>query len=175
MPLVTVDLNARRETAGQPIIWRLAKLFNVVTNILRARVTEDYAAVSLTLEGSTEEVEQAISYLKGLGIVVGSEGSAVQDQGEPPENAVPQQSRIFVRLDVVNAAQAKTPILFRICKDFDIVVNIESAAFDDEDGGTMEILLSGQLFFVQRAIAYLHTTGIHVNPRQRSVTDYSNL
>ena len=56
-----------------------------------------------------------------------------------------------------------------------MVVDIEQAEFDDEEGGRIEVTLSGALNAVQRAIAYLHTTGLHVNPHQRSVTDDSNL
>ena len=175
MPLVTVNVNARRDTARQPIFWRLSKMFNVVTNIVRARVTEDFAAVCLTMEGSTEEVEQATAYLTGLGIVVGAESFAPQVPGELPENSVLQPNQIYVRVDTVDPAQVTAPILFRVCKDYDVVMNIERAAFDEEEGGSVEILLSGELLFVQRAIAYLHTTGVHVNPRQRSVTDFGNL
>ena len=40
MPLVTVDLNAKSNTARLPIIWRLGRLFNVVTNVRRARVSD---------------------------------------------------------------------------------------------------------------------------------------
>jgi hypothetical protein len=75
----------------------------------------------------------------------------------------------------VNAAQGQVPTLFRIGKDLAVVVNIERAEFDAEEGGSIEIAISGVLSDVQRAIAYLHTTGLHVNPRQRSVSDYSNL
>ena len=59
MPVVNVELNARRETVQQPIIWRLGRLFNVVTNIRRARVTEDYGYVLLEMEGSATEAESA--------------------------------------------------------------------------------------------------------------------
>ncbi|HZP84070.1 MAG TPA: NIL domain-containing protein, partial [Chthonomonadaceae bacterium] len=86
-----------------------------------------------------------------------------------------QPNTIYVRLTTVTPEQAHAPLLHRVGKDFNVVVNIERAAFDDEEGGWIEITLSGPLTEVQRAIAYLHTTGIHVNPRQRSVTDYGNL
>ena len=72
MPVVNVELNARRETVQQPIIWRLGRLFNVVTNIRRARVTEDYGYVLLEMEGSTAEIEQAKAYLAGLGLIQGT-------------------------------------------------------------------------------------------------------
>lgn len=175
MPVVTVELNAARDAADQPILWRLGKLFNVVTNIRRARVTEDHAYIALTLEGTAQEVEQATGYLRAQGLLNGAEASPPPSVAALPEAAIPQANTIYVRLTTVTPAQAHAPLLYRVGKDFNLVVNIERAAFDDEEGGWAEITLSGPLTEVQRAIAYLHTTGTHVNPRQRSVTDYGNL
>ena len=174
MPRVTMELTAQQDAARRPIVWRLGKLFNVVTNVLRARVSEEYAHVELEIEGSTAEVEQAVSYLRGLGLS--------PDAGEPPpaaraepEKRMPQPSAIYVRLSAVRPEQARVPILHRIAKDQAVVVNIERAALDADEGGYVEVALTGPLIEVQRAIAYLHTTGLHVSPRQRSVTDFANL
>ncbi|HLK61655.1 MAG TPA: NIL domain-containing protein [Chthonomonadaceae bacterium] len=173
MSQVNVELNARKEMVDQPILWRLGKLYNVVVNIRRARITEDYGYVSLDIEGSPSEIEQATNYLKGLGLLSGKAEGPVNT--EQPETRIAQKVTIDVRLSTVNAAQGHVPILHRVGKDYNVVVNIERAAFDDEEGGMIEITISGALLEVQRAIAYLHTTGLHVSPRQRSVTDYSNL
>ena len=56
MPLVTLNINAREETAQLPIIWRLGRKFNVVTSIRRARVSADFAYVALDVEGSTPKL-----------------------------------------------------------------------------------------------------------------------
>lgn len=173
MPVVNVELNARNDTVAQPIIWRLGKLFNVVTNVRRARVTEDYGYVLLEMEGSTGEIEQAKSYLAGLGLTKGNGDGNVPSAR--PEDSMPQPNTIYVRLSTVSPEQGRTPVLHRIGKDLGVVVNLRRAEFDEEEGGWLEIDISGVLFDVQRSIAYLHTTGLHVNPRQRSVTDYSNL
>lgn len=175
MPAVTVELTARQDTVGQPIIWRLGKLFNVVTNIRRARVSDDYGHVALLIEGSTAEVDQATNYLQSLGLLAGEATGAPVPIGVLPEDTIAQPNTIYVRLTPINAPQMQAPLLYRVGKDFTVVVNIERAAFDQEEGGYVEVALSGPLAEVQRAIAYLHTTGCHVNPRQRSVTDYSNL
>jgi hypothetical protein len=174
MPVVPIELNARKELADKPLVWRLGKLFNVVTNIRRARVTEDYAHIALDIEGSSQEVEQAVAYLRSLGVLGESPAASAPVAGPAPETQIPQPNAIYVRLTTVSSAQGQTPLLYRVGKDFDAVVNIERAAFDEESG-FVEITLSGPLAEVQRAIAYLHTTGIQVNPRQRSVTDYGNL
>ena len=175
MPVSTVELNARRDIIKQPVLWRLSKLFNVVTNIRRARVTEDYGFISVEIEGSSDEVQQATDYLISMGLIKDRVVAATSGDSVRPEDKVPQTTSIGVRLDTVSPAQGHVPVLHRVGKDFEVVVNIESADFDDEEGGSIEVMLSGPLASVQRAIAYLHTTGLHVSPRERSVTDYSNL
>lgn len=181
MPLKTVQISAKQDSVKLPILWRLDRLFNVVTNIRRARVSDDSARAVVEIEGSTPEVAQAIGYLNALGLCEAGPdtGSALTPQavGSAPEANVPQPHTIYIRLTAVNSAQAASPLLYRLGKDFDVVVNIERAAFDDEEEnpGWIEIALSGPLAEVQRAITYLHTTGTHVFPQQRSVTDYSNL
>ena len=175
MPLITVNINASSDVARLPLVWRLGRKFNVVTNVKRARVSPDFAYVALDVEGSTQEVEQATGYLRGLG-VTGETGTALAvAKSAEPEDTVSKANTIYVRLDAVNQAQYGMPILYRVGKDFNVVVNIYDAGFDEEEGGYVEVALSGPLGEIQRAIAYLHTTGIHVDPRQRSVTDYGNL
>jgi L-aspartate semialdehyde sulfurtransferase ferredoxin len=173
MPVVNVELNARQNTVDQPIIWRLGKLFNVVTNVRRARVTEDYGYVLLEMEGSKDEIDRAAAYLASLGLTAGDGASAAPDAR--PEDSIPQPNTIYVRLTTINAEQGGVPVLYRISRDHGVVVNVRRAEFDEEEGGSLEVNISGNLKDVQRSIAYLHTTGLHVNPRQRSVTDYSNL
>ncbi len=176
MAAVTVAINAGRDYADQPLIWRLGRLFRVVTTIHRARVSEDFAYIDVELEGSQLEVEQASNYLRRLGLYKDS----VEPWGDAPHYPLPDKdidavNTIAVGLKTVNVAQAHSPVLYRLGRDFDVFVNIESAAFDEEEGGFVNITISGHLTPVQRAIAYLHTTGLQVNPRQRSVTDWSNL
>ena len=72
MPLVTVNINASNDSARLPLVWRLGRKFNVVTNVRRARVSADFAYVALDVEGSTQEVEQATGYLRGLGVTEGA-------------------------------------------------------------------------------------------------------
>jgi L-aspartate semialdehyde sulfurtransferase ferredoxin len=174
MAVQTVELNARQDRVGLPIVWRLGKLFNVVPNLRRARVTEDFAYALLDLEGSTQEVEQAVAYLRALGLTGGADATPPLAPAAP-EAEIDTLHAISLRLTTVNPQQTTVPVLYRIGKDFEVVVYIDRAQFDEEEGGWVEITIAGPLIAVQRAIAYLHTTGLHVYPFQRSVSDNSNL
>lgn len=64
--------------------------------------------------------------------------------------------------------QVAEPWIWRLSRDFNLRVIILKAQVD-ADFGWMQIALEGPLEEVQRAIAWLHTTGLHVDPMQRSV------
>ncbi|TET25517.1 MAG: FeS-binding protein [Dehalococcoidia bacterium] len=52
----------------EPIIYNLGQQFNIVTNILRADVTEDRGWVVLELEGEDKEIEDGISWVTSKGV-----------------------------------------------------------------------------------------------------------
>ena len=81
---------------------------------------------------------------------------------------------ITVQIATRTSDQAGEPILYRLAKDFDVVTNIRRAQVTD-DYGFVEVDIEGSLEEVQRAISWLHTTGLHVDAKQRSVSDQSNL
>lgn len=54
----------------RPVLWELAKGFQVVTNIRQASVTEEIGLVSLELDGEREEIKKAIAWLEEQGIKV---------------------------------------------------------------------------------------------------------
>lgn len=54
----------------EPVIWKLGKDFEVITNVRRANVTKDFGWVDLELEGEDSEIEKAIDDLKNKGIGV---------------------------------------------------------------------------------------------------------
>ncbi len=171
-----INITAVGEQVCQPILWRMARLFHVVPTIIKARITSETAFMSIEVEGSASQCAAARAYLASLGMVASGEVdlSLPSGLGQRPEDSISSAYTIHIRLDVVQRQSITTPILYRLGRDFDIVCNITGADLD-EDGGWVEIALTGRLGEVQRAIAYLHTTGIHVDPRERSVTDFSNL
>jgi ABC-type methionine transport system ATPase subunit len=54
----------------EPVIYKLGKQFEVVTNIRRADVTEDRGWVVLELEGQMDEIERGIQWVIDQGVRV---------------------------------------------------------------------------------------------------------
>ena len=61
-----VYLNFDKEKVTEPVIWKLTKAFDVVTNIRMAEVKEDMGLVGLEIEGETEVVEASVKWLEAL-------------------------------------------------------------------------------------------------------------
>ena len=54
----------------RPVIWELAKKFEVTFNIRQASVNADIGLVSLEFTGEREEIQRAIEWLEELGVQV---------------------------------------------------------------------------------------------------------
>jgi ABC-type methionine transport system ATPase subunit len=54
----------------EPIICRLAKIFDILFNIRRSTVTTEMGLVALEINGEREEVDRAIRWLKNEGVIV---------------------------------------------------------------------------------------------------------
>ncbi len=54
----------------EPIIYRLGKQFDVITNIRGANVSNEMGLVALEMEGTQEEVDRAVAWLRAQGITV---------------------------------------------------------------------------------------------------------
>lgn len=63
-----VKLTFPQNLIKEPVIFTMAKQFNVVPNIRRARVTETVGEMVLELEGPEEELEKGIKWLREKGI-----------------------------------------------------------------------------------------------------------
>jgi len=63
------------ELVREPIIYNLGQQFNIVTNVLRAEVTEDRGWVILELDGKDEEIEAGITWATSKGVRVESIGN----------------------------------------------------------------------------------------------------
>lgn len=65
-----VKLTFPQDLIKEPVIFTMAKKFDVMPNIRRAKVTESVGEVVLELEGSEKNIEDGILYLKGRGVKV---------------------------------------------------------------------------------------------------------
>ena len=63
-----VKLTFPQNLIKEPVIFTMAKQFNVVPNIRRARVTETVGEMVLELEGPEEDLEKGIQWLRETGI-----------------------------------------------------------------------------------------------------------
>ena len=54
----------------EPILYRLVKDFDIVINIRRADVKEDYGWVALEMEAGEETLSRGVAWLKGKGVQV---------------------------------------------------------------------------------------------------------
>ena len=63
-----VMLTFPEELVREPIIYNLGQQFNIVTNILRADVTEDRGWVVLELDGKDEDIEAGITWAISKGV-----------------------------------------------------------------------------------------------------------
>ncbi|NQU94691.1 MAG: ferredoxin [Candidatus Omnitrophica bacterium] len=72
MPKKMVHLIFPQKLIKEPAIFTMAKKYDVIPNIRRAKVTETVGEVTLELEGTKENLEKGIKYLTGQGIKVES-------------------------------------------------------------------------------------------------------
>ncbi|MFZ2198263.1 MAG: NIL domain-containing protein [Thermodesulfovibrionales bacterium] len=63
-----VKLTFPQNLIKEPVIFTMARQFNVVPNIRRARVTETVGEMVLELEGPEEDLEKGIKWLREKGI-----------------------------------------------------------------------------------------------------------
>jgi ABC-type methionine transport system ATPase subunit len=70
METVRIKFTFVEQLIKEPIIWKLAKEFDVVTNIRRADVTDERGWVILELDGEREEIERSLDWVREQGVRV---------------------------------------------------------------------------------------------------------
>ncbi len=65
-----VKLTFPQQLIKEPVIFTMAKQFNVMPNIRRARVTETVGEMILELDGAEEDLEKGMHWLRGKSIEV---------------------------------------------------------------------------------------------------------
>ena len=74
-----VKLTFPHHLIKEPVIFTMAKKFDVMPNIRRARVSESVGEVLLEFEGTDKNLEEGIAYLKGRGVKVEAVKEDVED------------------------------------------------------------------------------------------------
>jgi hypothetical protein len=77
MPKQRVRFTFPPDRITEPIIYLLGKDFNVVTNIRRADVTDSTGWVVLEVEGSVEDIQRGLAWVKDRGVRVDPVGGDV--------------------------------------------------------------------------------------------------
>ena len=73
-----VKLTFPQDLIKEPVIFKMAKNFDIMPNIRRARVTETVGEMILELESSEDNLKKGVDFLKEQGVVVESaEGDIV--------------------------------------------------------------------------------------------------
>ena len=65
-----VKLTYPQDKIKEPLLFKMAREFNVIPNIRRARVTETVGEIVLELQGDEGNLEGGIAYLKEQGVKV---------------------------------------------------------------------------------------------------------
>jgi ABC-type methionine transport system ATPase subunit len=65
-----VKLTFPQQLIKEPVIFSMARQFNVIPNIRRARVTETVGEMILEFEGEDGDLEKGMQWLKEMGIEV---------------------------------------------------------------------------------------------------------
>ncbi|MFH1684513.1 MAG: NIL domain-containing protein [Candidatus Margulisiibacteriota bacterium] len=65
-----VKLTFPQKLIKEPVIFNMAKKYDVMPNIRRAKITEEIGEVVLDLEGEQKNLDQGIEYLTKAGVNV---------------------------------------------------------------------------------------------------------
>lgn len=65
-----VKLTFLQNLVKEPLTFQMAKKFDIMPNIRRAKVTEKTGELVLELEGSEENLNKGIEFLKKAGVIV---------------------------------------------------------------------------------------------------------
>jgi len=60
-----------QDLVREPLLYQINRSFDVVVNIRGASVTDEGGFIALELEGTDEELQRVLDYLKGQGVKLG--------------------------------------------------------------------------------------------------------
>ncbi len=65
-----IKLTFPKDLIKKPITFQMAKKFDVMPNIRRAKITEEIGEIMLELEGADQNLDKGVAYLKKEGVIV---------------------------------------------------------------------------------------------------------
>lgn len=65
-----LELTFPEKLIKKPVLYELVKKYDVIPNIRRANVDEKFGWIVLELSGDDDELEQALTHLRELGIEI---------------------------------------------------------------------------------------------------------
>ena len=71
-----------QDLVREPLLYLINRSFDVVVNIRGASVTDEGGFIALELEGTEEELQRVLDYLKGQGVKL---GEGLGDEGGSQE------------------------------------------------------------------------------------------
>lgn len=74
-----LKLTFPQELIKEPVIFTMAKVCDIIPSIRRAKVTETAGEMVLELEGSKDNLDRCIEYLRDKGVIVElAEGDVIE-------------------------------------------------------------------------------------------------
>jgi L-aspartate semialdehyde sulfurtransferase ferredoxin len=70
MPKLRLHLTFPEHLIQEPIMWRLSRQYDIITNVRRANVEEKVGWVILEVEGTEEALDQGVAWLEEMGVQV---------------------------------------------------------------------------------------------------------
>ena len=70
MPRLRVKFTFPPEQIKEPVIYEVGKRFDLVTNVRRADITAEVAWAILELDGSREDLDRGVEWLRSLNVRV---------------------------------------------------------------------------------------------------------
>lgn len=70
MPKLRLHLTFPEQLIQEPIIWRLGRQYDIITNVRRANVEDKVGWIILEVEGTEEALEQGIGWMTEMGVQV---------------------------------------------------------------------------------------------------------
>lgn len=67
-----VKLTFPQKLVKEPLTFQMAKKYNILPNIRRAKVTETVGELVLELEGKDQDLDKGVEFLKKAGVIVDS-------------------------------------------------------------------------------------------------------